>query len=156
MSNYQELLAQKAALEKQAADLEKQLHDARRTERAGVIAQIKSLLAEHGLTVADLGLKPGKAASSVAAHRLVARWRPSTAMPRPARPGRAVACNPSGFRPPLLRARNWKISRSEEFRIETKKAGFATGFFDAQGLAGLKSPARPNTNCSGLRYFFRA
>lgn len=64
MSNYQELLAQKAALEKQAADLEKQLHDARRTERAGVIAQIKSLLAEHGLTVADLGLKPGKAAST--------------------------------------------------------------------------------------------
>lgn len=62
MSNYQELLAQKAALEKQAADLEKQLQDARRAERAGVIAQIKSLLAEHGLTVADLGLKPGKAA----------------------------------------------------------------------------------------------
>lgn len=64
MSNYQELLAQKAALEKQAADLEKQLQDARRAERAGVIAQIKSLLAEHGLTVADLGLKPGKPASA--------------------------------------------------------------------------------------------
>lgn len=59
MSNYQELLAQKAALEKQAADLEKQLADARRAERASVIAQIKSLLAEHGLTVADLGLKSG-------------------------------------------------------------------------------------------------
>ena len=64
MSNYQELLAQKAALEKQAADLEKQLQDARRSERAGVIAQIKSLLAEHGLTVADLGLKAGKPAST--------------------------------------------------------------------------------------------
>lgn len=63
MSNYQELLAQKAALEKQAADLEKQLQDARRAERAGVIAQIKSLLTEHGLTVADLGLKPGKPAA---------------------------------------------------------------------------------------------
>lgn len=61
MSNYQDLLAQKAALEKQAADLEKQLADARRAERAGVIAQIKSLLTEHGLTVADLGIKPGKA-----------------------------------------------------------------------------------------------
>ncbi|MBI2733087.1 MAG: H-NS histone family protein [Aquabacterium sp.] len=64
MSNYQELLAQKAALEKQAADLEKQLQDARRAERVGVIAQIKSLLAEHGLTVADLGLKPGKPAAT--------------------------------------------------------------------------------------------
>jgi DNA-binding protein H-NS len=64
MSNYQELLAQKAALEKQAADLEKQLQDARRAERASVIAQIKSLLAEHGLTVADLGLKAGGKAPS--------------------------------------------------------------------------------------------
>ena len=63
MSNYQDLLAQKAALEKQAAELEKQLQDARRSERAGVIAQIKSLLAEHGLTVADLGIKPGKVAT---------------------------------------------------------------------------------------------
>ncbi len=74
MSNYQELLAQKAALEKQAADLEKQLQDARRAERAGVIAQIKSLLAEHGLTVADLGLKAGKAPAgpSASAGRKVA------------------------------------------------------------------------------------
>jgi DNA-binding protein H-NS len=63
MSNYQDLLAQKAALEKQAADLDKQLQDARRAERAGVIAQIKSLLQEHGLTVADLGLKAGKPAT---------------------------------------------------------------------------------------------
>ena len=43
MSNYQDLLAKKkAALEKEAADLEKQLQDARRAERAGVITQIKS------------------------------------------------------------------------------------------------------------------
>jgi DNA-binding protein H-NS len=61
MSNYQDLLAQKATLEKQAAELEKQLAEARRAERAGVINQIKSLLSEHGLTVADLGLKGGKA-----------------------------------------------------------------------------------------------
>lgn len=64
MSNYQELLAQKAALEKQAADLDKQLQEARRAERSSVINQIKSLLAEHGLTVADLGLKAGKPAAT--------------------------------------------------------------------------------------------
>ena len=64
MSTYQDLLAQKAALEKQAAELEKALQEARRAERAGVIAQIKSLLAEHGLTVADLGLKAGKVAGA--------------------------------------------------------------------------------------------
>jgi DNA-binding protein H-NS len=76
MSNYQELLAQKAALEKQTADLEKQLSEARRAERAGVIAQIKSLLTEHGLTVADLGIKSGPvgkaAGGSASAGRKVA------------------------------------------------------------------------------------
>lgn len=64
MSTYQELLAQKEALAKQAAELDKQLAEARRAERAAVINQIKSLLSEHGLTVADLGLKPGKPAST--------------------------------------------------------------------------------------------
>ncbi|MEY4767083.1 MAG: hypothetical protein RI907_3756 [Pseudomonadota bacterium] len=64
MSSYQDLLAQKIALEKQAADLEKQLADARKAERASVINQIKGLLAEHGLTVADLGLKAGKGAGA--------------------------------------------------------------------------------------------
>jgi DNA-binding protein H-NS len=64
MSNYQELLAQKEALAKQAAELDKQLAEARRAERAAVINQIKSLLSEHGLTVADLGLKSGKPAST--------------------------------------------------------------------------------------------
>lgn len=67
MSNYQELLAQKEALAKQAAELDKQLAEARRAERAAVINQIKSLLSEHGLTVADLGLKPGKSAAAGAA-----------------------------------------------------------------------------------------
>ena len=59
MTNYSALLAQKAALEKQAADLDRQLHDARKAERSGVIAQIKTLLSEHGLTVDDLGTKSG-------------------------------------------------------------------------------------------------
>lgn len=74
MSSYQDLLAQKAKLEQQAAELEKQLADARRAERAGVIAQIKTLLAEHGLTVADLGLKAGgkPAGTSASAGRKVA------------------------------------------------------------------------------------
>lgn len=61
MSNYQELLAQKTALEKQTAELEKQLQAARQAERAGVIAQIKTLLAENGLTIDDLGGVQGAA-----------------------------------------------------------------------------------------------
>jgi len=78
MTTYQELLAQKAALEKQHAELEKQLAEARRAERAGVIAQIKSLMAEHGLTVADLNAKTtGKApkTSANAGRKVAPKYR---------------------------------------------------------------------------------
>jgi DNA-binding protein H-NS len=59
--SYSDLLAQKAALDRQAAELEKQLAQARKEERSGVITQIKSLMAEHGLTVEDLAGKVAKA-----------------------------------------------------------------------------------------------
>ncbi len=55
MNNYQELLSQKAALERQAAEIERQLADARRAERSSVVARVNALLKEHGLTAADLG-----------------------------------------------------------------------------------------------------
>ncbi len=80
MSNYQDLLAKKAALDKQTLELEKQLQDARRAERAGVIAQVKSLMSEHGLTVADLGGKIGKgdkAPSASAGRKVAAKYRNS-------------------------------------------------------------------------------
>lgn len=77
MSTYQELLAQRAALEKQAAELEKALSDARRAERSGVIGQIKSLMAEHGLTVADLGTKTGKAPSASAGRKVAPKYKDS-------------------------------------------------------------------------------
>jgi len=48
MSNLKTLLAQKAALEKQ-------IEDAARSERSEAIARVKSLMAEYGLSVADLG-----------------------------------------------------------------------------------------------------
>jgi DNA-binding protein H-NS len=54
MSNLAELIAQKAALEKRIAE-------AQNHERAAAIAQIKQLMAEHGLTAADLGAKAPKA-----------------------------------------------------------------------------------------------
>jgi DNA-binding protein H-NS len=61
MATYQELLAQRATLEQQQADLERQIAGARRAERAGVLAQIKSLMAQHGVTLAELGGGSGKA-----------------------------------------------------------------------------------------------
>jgi DNA-binding protein H-NS len=56
MSNLADLIAQKAALEKKIAE-------ARREARDSAIAQIRSLMAEHGLTLVDLG---SKAPASVA------------------------------------------------------------------------------------------
>ncbi len=57
MPNLTDLLAQKASLEQQIAD-------AQREQRAGAIEQIKSLMAEHGLTAADLSGRAAKAKPS--------------------------------------------------------------------------------------------
>lgn len=56
MTTYRNVKAQIEKLEKQAADLLKK-------EIAGVVAQIRTLMAEYGLTAADLGLS-GKAAKA--------------------------------------------------------------------------------------------
>jgi DNA-binding protein H-NS len=55
MANLSELLAQKAALEKQIAQTQ-------RDEREKAIAQVSALMAEYGLTAADLGKRPAKKA----------------------------------------------------------------------------------------------
>lgn len=60
MTTYQELIAQRAELNKQQAELEKQIAESLKAERAVVIAQIKTLLADHGLTVADLTSRVGR------------------------------------------------------------------------------------------------
>lgn len=54
MSNLAELMEQKAALDKRIAE-------AQREARTAAIAQVKALMAEHGLTVADIA---GKSAAS--------------------------------------------------------------------------------------------
>jgi DNA-binding protein H-NS len=50
MTTVSELLAQKAAIEQQIAE-------AQRAERAGAVAKVRALMAEHGLTLADLTSK---------------------------------------------------------------------------------------------------
>lgn len=60
MANLADLIAQRAALEKQIAE-------ARREGRSSAIAQIKSLMAEHGLTLADLGSKAAPPATKASA-----------------------------------------------------------------------------------------
>lgn len=57
MPTIHELLEQKAALESQIAE-------ARRAERADAIAKVRALMAEHGLSVADLTAKANPAGRS--------------------------------------------------------------------------------------------
>ena len=59
-----DLLAQKAALEKQIADVQ-------REQRSEAVTKVKAMMAEYGLTLADIGSKapamPKKTTSKVAA-----------------------------------------------------------------------------------------
>lgn len=54
MSSYQELLAQRAELDRQIAA-------ARRAEKSDAIAAVKKLVADHGLSAEDCGFKAGAA-----------------------------------------------------------------------------------------------
>ncbi|CAD5367216.1 Histone family protein nucleoid-structuring protein H-NS [Rubrivivax sp. A210] len=62
-----ELLAQKAALEKQIAD-------AQRNERADAVAKVRALMAEYGLTLADIGSKAAPAPKA-AGKKVAAKYR---------------------------------------------------------------------------------
>jgi DNA-binding protein H-NS len=78
MSTIQELLAQRAELEKKIAE-------AQRAAKADAIAKVKALMAEYGLSAADLA---GKAASRLKAAR---RSPPSTVIRTVVKPGRGAA-----------------------------------------------------------------
>ena len=69
MSNIAHLLEQKAALEKQIAD-------AQRQERANAINQVKTLMAQFGLTAADLaGKSSGAPAKPKSSGKVAAKYR---------------------------------------------------------------------------------
>lgn len=68
MTNIQELLAQKAALEKQIAE-------AQRAARADAIAKVKSLMAEYGLTAADLAGRAPTAPKAEGTKKVAAKYR---------------------------------------------------------------------------------
>lgn len=65
MASLQELLAQKAAIEKQIIETQ-------RNERAEAINRVRALMAEHGLTVADIASKTGGSTNKSAGDRKVA------------------------------------------------------------------------------------
>jgi DNA-binding protein H-NS len=55
MTSFAILLAQQKELQAKTEELNKLIEGARKEERKGVIAKIKAIMAEHGLTVEDLG-----------------------------------------------------------------------------------------------------
>jgi DNA-binding protein H-NS len=69
--NLSDLLAQKAALEKQIAD-------AQRAEHAQAIAQIRGLMSQYGLTMADISGKTavaGKTSNKGSGTKVAAKYR---------------------------------------------------------------------------------
>ncbi len=68
MATLTDLLAQKAALEKQIAD-------AQREERGAAIAQVKALMAEHGLTLADLSSRAPTTTARKPMGKVAAKYR---------------------------------------------------------------------------------
>lgn len=70
MTSIQDLLAQKAALEKQIAE-------AQRAARTDAIAKVKALMAEYGLTAADLAGKSAAAPKAEGGKKVAAKYRDS-------------------------------------------------------------------------------
>lgn len=69
MAKLQELLARKEALERE-------IEQTKREERAEAIAKVRSLMAEHGLTLADLsGAKPTRKPVAAPAGKVAAKYR---------------------------------------------------------------------------------
>jgi DNA-binding protein H-NS len=68
MANLQELLDQKAALDKQ-------IEATRKQERSDAIAQVKALMEQHGLSMADLGTKSAAKPSARKGGKVAAKYR---------------------------------------------------------------------------------
>ena len=69
MSSLNELLAQKAALDKR-------IIDAQREEKSSAIAQVKELMSQHGLSLADLSTSRGPTATKRAGGgKVAAKYR---------------------------------------------------------------------------------
>ena len=68
MSSLQDLLAQKA-------EIDRQILDARRQERNEAISRVRALMAEHGLTASDLVAKSTGPRASTSGRKVAAKYR---------------------------------------------------------------------------------
>ena len=68
MSTLQDLLAQKAALEQEIESTQKR-------ERSDAVAKVRALMAEYGLTAADLSTKGTPRATATKGNQVAAKYR---------------------------------------------------------------------------------
>jgi DNA-binding protein H-NS len=68
MATLQDLLSQKS-------EIERQISDARRQERNEAVAKVRTLMAEHGLTPADLVAKATGPRASTSGRKVAAKYR---------------------------------------------------------------------------------
>lgn len=71
MASLQELLAQREALEKE-------IESTRRQARSEAVAKVRALMAEHGLTMADLSVKPASKTAARAGAKVAVKYRDAT------------------------------------------------------------------------------
>ena len=88
MSSLQELLAQKA-------EIDRQISDARRHERNEAISKVRALMAEHGLTASDLVAKSTGPRASTSGRKVAAKYRD---------PATGTTWSGRGLQPKWLRA----------------------------------------------------
>lgn len=113
MATYQELIAQKEALARQQAELERLIADTRKAERAGVINQIKQMMADHGITVADLSSKVGRPPKSADA----AAAAPRKVAPKYRDPSTGDTWSGRGLKPKWLAAALESGRKLEDFAV---------------------------------------
>lgn len=68
MASLQELLAQRA-------ELEKQIVETQRAERAEAVAKVRSLMAEYGLSMADLSSRAPAAPKAASTRKVAVKYR---------------------------------------------------------------------------------
>jgi DNA-binding protein H-NS len=100
MDDIEDLLAQRAALDQK-------IEEARRQQKSEAIAQVKALMAEHGLTLADLGTR------SAAAPRKTARKVP----PKYRHPDTGESWSGRGLQPNWLKAALAAGAQLSDFKV---------------------------------------
>ena len=96
-SSLSDLLAQKAVLEKQIADFQKE-------QRGDAIAKVKAMMAEYGLTLADIGNSKVAAAPVAAKKTKVAKTAGKKVAPKYRNPATGDTWSGRGLKPKWLTA----------------------------------------------------